>query len=126
MGELVILSVQEGVRLDGRRIAALLRERGMQETEVLLRSRLRAVAAHVAAIEAAYAQGHAAALSAHAAAIAEYAADIGLAGIARIARDAETCANRGDCVGFRATCARMQRLSRRSLDVLSGSQGARA
>jgi len=126
MGDLVELTVQEGVRLDGRRIAALLRERGMQATEALLQRRLKAVAAHVAAIEMAYGAGQNAALSAHAAAIADHAADIGLTGIGRIARDAEICAGRKDPVGFHATWTRMHRLSRRSLDVLAGSRGARA
>ena len=126
MGQLVTLDLREGVRLDGKRIAGLLRERGFSGTEALLRSRLQGVASHVAGMQAAYAAGSHGRLAMHSAAISASAAEIGFASIGRVARDAESCAMRGDAVAFRATWTRMHRLSRRSLEVICKGRGARA
>lgn len=126
MGDVVRLALREGMRMDGRRLAGMLRDRGTTATEALLQRETMAALAGTARLEAAWRRGAMAALTQEAALITARAEAAGLTAIARVAADVAACATRADPVAFSATLARLRRLARQACRMMRRRSGVRA
>jgi len=126
MGDVVRLALREGMRMNGRRLALLLRDRGHAATEALLQREAMAALVGTSRLEAAWRRGAMSALAQEAALLTARADVAGLAGIARVTRDVALCADRADPVAFTATLARLRRLARQACRLMRRQGGARA
>jgi hypothetical protein len=124
MGDVVILKHEEGVRMDGTRLAAILRARGPGAAEAALLARLNDMAVQIAQMERHYRAGRMVLVCRHARRLQHGAEDIGMRSFARVARDTRICAARGDVVAFTASWARLLRIHDRSLQAARALRGA--
>lgn len=124
MGDVVILKHEEGVRMDGTRLAAILRARGPGAAEAALLARLNDMAVQIAQMERHYRAGRMVLVCRHGRRLQHGAEDIGMRSFARVARDTRICAVRGDMVAFTASWARLLRIHERSLQAARAMRGA--
>jgi hypothetical protein len=124
MNEIVILRHEEGVRMDGTRLAAILRERGPHAAETALAARMAEMAVQIAQMERHYRAGRMVLLCRHGRRLQHGADDIGMRSFARVVRDTRICAVRGDMVAFTATWARLLRIFDRSRQAARDVRGA--
>lgn len=124
MGDVVILKHEEGVRMDGTRLAAILRARGPGAAEAVLLARINDMAVQIAQMERHYRAGRVVLVCRHGRRLQHAAEEIGMRSFARVARDARICAVRGDMVAFTAAWARLLRIHDRSLQAARAMRGA--
>lgn len=123
MGDVIALRHEEGVRMDGTRLAAILRERGPRAAEAALTARMSEMAVQIAQMERHYRAGRLVLLCRHARRLERGAADIGMRSFARVTRDTRICAVQGDMVAFTATWARLLRIFDRSRQAARDTRG---
>ena len=124
MGNVIALRHEEGVRMDGTRLAAILRERGPRAAEAALSARMAEMAVQIAHMERHYRAGRLVLVCRHGRRLQRAAADIGMRSFARVARDTRICAARRDGVAFSATWARLLRIFDRSRQAARDVRGA--
>jgi hypothetical protein len=124
MGDVIVLRHEEGVRMDGTRIAAILRERGAHAAEAALTMRMAEMAVQITHMERHYRAGRMALVCRHGRRLQIGATDIGMRSFARVARDTRICAVRRDVVAFTATWARLLRIYDRSRQAVGEVRGA--
>jgi hypothetical protein len=122
MVEIVRLRLQEAVRMDLGRLEALFDELGICEAEAVTGRALGEIAKRIEQMRAARARVDQVAFAGLARSLARVATQIGLTSLARVARDAGTCATGGDAVAFAATWARLDRIAVRALSTVWDAQ----
>lgn len=123
MSQVVALNHEEGVRLDAARLVALVTDLGDRAAENLVARAMEEMALRLAEMEAQYCEGDTRDICRNARALARLAGEVGMTTLARVAGDVNTCAGRGDMVGFAATWARLLRIADRSLTAIWDIQG---
>lgn len=123
MSHVVALSHEEGVRLDAARLVALVTDLGDRAAENLVARAMEEMALRLAEMETQYCEGATRDICRNARALSRLAGEVGMTTLARVARDVNTCAGRGDMVGFAATWARLLRIADRSLTAIWDIQG---
>jgi hypothetical protein len=115
MGQPIRLRPAEPVRLERARLSALVAELGPAQAEEVICRAMEALAVRLALIERAYAAGDGAVVARGARSLVAIAEQLGMAGIARVARDVADCARSGDGPALAATLQRLLRQAEGSL-----------
>lgn len=115
MTQFTRLRPDEPVRLERGRLAALYDSAGAAQAEQIICRAMEEIALRLALMERAYAAAEFAALAKAARGLAAIADPVGMAGLARVAGDVATCAERRDATALGAVLARLMRISDRSL-----------
>ena len=108
----------EGVRLDGDRLAALYAELGEAGAEAVICRAMEDLASVLADLQRLAVQGDLARMPDCAGLLARVAGDIGMATLVRVAGDVADCAARGDLTALTAVLARLVRIGDRSLTAV--------
>lgn len=112
------LRPDEPVRLDRTLISALYASAGESQAEEIICRAMEELAVRLAQMERAYAAGQQALLGKGARSLVAIADQVGMTGLAHVARDVALCAERGDATALGATLARLMRISDRSLTAV--------
>jgi hypothetical protein len=118
MAHLTRLRPDEPVRLERARLAALYASAGEAQAEEIICRAMEELAQRLSALERAYAQGETAALARGARSLGAIAEQMGMTGLARVARDVALCAERRDGPALGAVLSRLVRISDRSLTAV--------
>ncbi len=115
MEQVTSLIQKERVWFDPDRLDDLFSQMGQHAAEDIVCRALEEVAARLGQIDKCYRAAEWDALSKSARGLGAIADQLGIALLARVARDVKTCAERGDPVATAATIARLMRVGERSL-----------
>lgn len=111
----VTLQHFERARLDRDRLESLVRELGEPGAERIVGRAMEELAVRLSRLEVAYKAGDLAAVAKAASSMVAVADQVGMASMARVARDVTITAHAGDGAGFAATVARLLRVGEASL-----------
>ena len=115
MGNLMVLAVQEPVRVDARRLSEIVDELGETAAHDVICVALEQLAQGLADARQAAMTDDMGALAARAEMLSRLAWQVGLTSLAGVAVDVAACAERRDGIGLAATLARLMRIGNRSL-----------
>ena len=115
MAKLTVLSVQEPVHVDARRLAEIVNELGETAAQDVICVALEQLAQGLSDARIAALAGDMASLAARAEMLSRLAWQVGLTSLAGVAVDVAACAERQDGISLAATLARMMRIGNRSL-----------
>lgn len=115
MANLMVLSVQEPVQVDARRLAEIVDELGETAAHDVICVALEQLAQALSDARQAALTGDMAELASRAEMLSRLAWQVGLTSLAGVAVDVAACAERRDGIGLAATLARLMRIGNRSL-----------
>jgi len=115
MVKLTVLSVQEAVHVDARRLSEIVDELGETAAHNVICVALEQLAQALSDARLAALRGDLADLAARAEMLSRLAWQVGLTSLAGVAVDVAACAERRDGIGLAATLARLMRIGNRSL-----------
>ncbi len=115
MLKVAVLSVDEDVRIDQRRLDEIVAELGRRAAHELIGAALEQLAIGLRETLHAAAADDCARVAAHADRLSRLAWQVGLVTLAAVAVDAGQCAERGDRLALQAVLARLERIGNRSL-----------
>ena len=115
MANLMVLSVQEPVQVDARRLAEIVDELGETAAHDVICMALEQLAQALSDARQAALTGDMAELASRAEMLSRLAWQVGLTSLAGVAVDVAACAERRDGIGLAATLARLMRIGNRSL-----------
>ncbi|WP_234450753.1 hypothetical protein [Paracoccus sp. MC1862] len=115
MADLMVLSMQEAVQVDARRLAEIVDELGETAAHNVICVALEQLAQGLSDTRHAALSGDMAGLAERSGMLARLAWQVGLTSLAGVAADVAACAERRDGIGLSATLARLMRIGNRSL-----------
>lgn len=115
MVNLMVLTMQEPVHVDARRLAEIVDELGETAAHSVICVALEQLAQALSDARRAATTGNMAELSARSEMLSRLAWQVGLTSLAGVAVDVAACAERRDGIGLAATLARLMRIGNRSL-----------
>lgn len=115
MANLMVLTMQEPVHVDARRLAEIVDELGETAAHSVICVALEQLAQGLTDARTAATTGNLAELSARSEMLSRLAWQVGLTSMAGVAVDVASCAERRDGIGLSATLARLMRIGNRSL-----------